>query len=473
MQEQQQSLERSIGLPLAIILTISSIIGSGVFKKVAPMMAELQSPGWVLAAWVLAGIVSLAGALSVAELSGQIADSGGAYVFLREIYGKAVAFFFGWGNFAVIRTASISSIAYVFAESVHALVPVPETGEALSAISIGGVIFPFANLGVKLIAILLIAFLTLINYRGLRYGSIVSRYATSTVVISLVAIVLLGLFAGSGGMANISTNTAGYARFEGDTFGFVAVFFSAMLAAFWAYEGWITLSFIGGEIKNPNRNLPLAILFGMLGVIAIYLSVNFAYMYVLPAGDLIAVHESQNQVAAIAVVERIIGPIGRLLIAALIIVSTFGCTNTTILLAARLYYKMAQNKEFFKAAGEVQPRFHTPGNALLMQGAWAVVLILSGSFDQLTDMLIFASFIFYGLCAFGVFILRKRNGGAPSTYRVPLYPVLPALFVLFCIALVVITMYNRPGESLFGLVLILTGAPFYYWWTRKNGTAQV
>lgn len=473
MQEQQQSLERSIGLPLAIILTISSIIGSGVFKKVAPMMAELQSPGWVLAAWVLAGIVSLAGALSVAELSGQIADSGGAYVFLREIYGKAVAFFFGWGNFAVIRTASISSIAYVFAESVHALVPVPETGEALSAISIGGVIFPFANLGVKLIAILLIAFLTLINYRGLRYGSIVSRYATSTVVISLVAIVLLGLFAGSGGMANISTNTAGYARFEGDTFGFVAVFFSAMLAAFWAYEGWITLSFIGGEIKNPNRNLPLAILFGMLGVIAIYLSVNFAYMYVLPAGDLIAVHESQNQVAAIAVVERIIGPIGRLLIAALIIVSTFGCTNTTILLAARLYYKMAQNKEFFKAAGEVQPRFHTPGNALLMQGAWAVVLILSGSFDQLTDMLIFASFIFYGLCAFGVFILRKRNGSAPSTYRVPLYPVLPALFVLFCIALVVITMYNRPGESLFGLVLILTGAPFYYWWTRKNGTAQV
>ncbi len=473
MQEQQQSLERSIGLPLAIILTISSIIGSGVFKKVAPMMAELQSPGWVLAAWVLAGIVSLAGALSVAELSGQIADSGGAYVFLREIYGKTVAFFFGWGNFAVIRTASISSIAYVFAESVHALVPVPETGEALSSLSIGGVIFPFANLGVKLIAILLIAFLTLINYRGLRYGSIVSRYATSTVVISLVAIVLLGLFAGSGGMANISTNTAGYARFEGDTFGFVAVFFSAMLAAFWAYEGWITLSFIGGEIKNPNRNLPLAILFGMLGVIAIYLSVNFTYMYVLPAGDLIAVHESQNQVAAIAVIERIIGPIGRLLIAALIIVSTFGCTNTTILLAARLYYKMAQNKEFFKAAGEVQPRFHTPGNALLMQGVWAAVLILSGSFDQLTDMLIFASFIFYGLCAFGVFILRRRNGGAPSTYRVPLYPVLPALFVMFCIALVVITMYNRPGESLFGLVLILTGAPFYYWWTRKNGSAQV
>ena len=241
-----------------------------------------------------------------------------------------------------------------------------------------------------------------------------------------------------------------------------------MLAAFWAYEGWITLSFIGGEIHNPNRNLPLAILFGMLGVIAIYLSVNFAYMYVLPAEEMISVHESQNKVAAIAVIERIIGPVGRLLIAGLIIISTFGCTNTTILLAARLYFKMAQNKEFFQSAGTVHPRFNTPGKALLMQGAWASVLILSGSFDQLTDMLIFASFIFYGLAAYGVFVLRKRRGGAPLTYRVPFYPVLPGLFVAFCIVLVGITMYNRPGESVIGLALILTGAPLYYYWKKKH-----
>lgn len=432
-------------------------------------MAELQSPGWVLLAWVVAGIVSLAGALSVAEISGQIADSGGAYVFLREIYGKTVAFFFGWGNFAVIRTASIASIAYVFAESVNALVPIPETNESLAAISLFGIISPFANLGVKSIAILLIALLTLINYRGLRYGSLVSRYATSTVVISLVAIVALGLLSGGGDISNVTTNTAKYATYEGNTFEYIALFFSAMLAAFWAYEGWITISFIGGEIHNPHRNLPKAIFWGMLAVITIYLSVNFAYMYVLPADELISVHESQNKVAAIAVIERIIGPVGTLFIAALIIVSTFGCTNTTILLAARLYYKMAQNREFFKAAGTVHPKFHTPGNALLMQGVWASVLILSGSFDQLTDMLIFASFIFYGLCAFGVFILRKRNGMAPDTYRVPFYPVLPALFVLFCILLVTITLYNRPGESLIGLVLISTGAPLYYFW-RKNST---
>lgn len=464
-----QSLERSIGLPMAIILTISSIIGSGVFKKVAPMMAELQSPTWVLLAWVLAGLVSLAGALSVAEISGQIADSGGAYVFLREIYGKTVAFFFGWGNFAVIRTASISSIAYVFAESVHALFPVPETDPALASWTFLGFLHPLDNLGVKLIAIFLIALLTLVNYRGLRYGSLLSRYTTGTVVVSLVAIVALSLLSGKGDISHITQHAATFETATGSGFSFFALFFSAMLAAFWAYEGWITLSFIGEEIKDPHRNLPKAIFWGMMAVIGIYLSVNFAYMFVLPAEDLIAVHQSSNQVAAIAVVSHIIGPIGRLLIAALIIVSTFGCTNTTILLAARLYYKMAQNKEFFKAAGEVHPKFHTPGKALLMQGVWASVLILSGSFDQLTDMLIFASFIFYGLSAFGVFILRRRNGGVrPETYQVPLYPVLPALFVLFCIVLVIITLYNRPGEAAMGLLLILTGAPLYYRWNKKN-----
>ncbi len=469
--ENNASLDRSIGLNLAIILMISSIIGSGVFKKVAPMTAELQSPFWVLLAWIVAGIVSLAGALSVAELSGQIADSGGAYVFLRAIYGRAVAFFFGWGNFAVIRTASISSIAYVFAESVHALVSIPEAPAEWSALSLGGIIFPFQNLGVKAIAIALVLFLTLINYRGLKHGSTLSRYATGTVVASLVVVFFLGVFGGAGKWENLMANAAGFTELKSNNFEFVAVFFSAMLAAFWAYEGWITLSFVGGEIKNPHRNLPLAIFFGMLGVIAIYLLVNFSYLYVLPAEEMIALHESQNKVAAIAVIERIVGPVGTLFIAGLIIISTFGCTNTTILMAARLYYSMAKNGEFFKKAGEVHPKFHTPGNALLMQGAWACVLILSGSFDQLTDMLIFASFIFYGLCGFGVFVMRKRNGGPPATYRTPLYPVLPAVFVLFCIALVIITLYNRPGESVIGLALILTGlVPYYLWRGRVAGS---
>lgn len=460
-------LSRSLGLFMACVLIVSSIIGSGVFKKVAPMAADLQSPFWVLMAWAAAGLVSLAGALSVAEVSGQIAGSGGAYVFLREIYGKTIAFFYGWSNFAVIRTASVASIAYVFAESVNALAPLPEIQGPLATWGIGGWLMPFANMGVKSLAIGLIVVLTYINYRGLTYAGILSRWATTIVVACLVILVFMGLFSAAGSWDHITTNAAGFPALKSSGFGFTAAFFSAMLSAFWAYEGWITLTFLGGEIKDPYRNLPRALFFGMLAVIAVYLTVNFTYLYVLPVDDLIGVHEAHNKVAAIAVIERILGGGGTLLLAILICISTFGCTNTTILLAARLYYAMARRGEFFETAGKVHPRYRTPGRALVMQGVWACLLVLSGSFDQLTDMLIFASFIFYGLCAYGVFILRKRKGGAPTTYRTPGYPVVPALFVLFCIALVGITLYNRPGEAGIGLLLILTGIPFFFAWRSR------
>jgi len=460
-------LARTITLSMAIVLVISSIIGSGVFKKVAPMTAELLSPTWVLAAWVAAGLVTLAGALSVAEVSGQITGSGGAYVFLREIYGKTIAFFFGWSNYAVIRTASVASIAYVFAESVNALYPLAGFSPEISALSIGGIIFPFANIGVKLLAISLVIGLTFLNFRGVREAGILSQWTTATVVISLLIIVLLGLSWQGGSWSNISQPAAGYERLSADGFTQFAAFFAAMLAAFWAYEGWITVSFIGGEIQNPKKNLPLALFFGMLAVIAIYLLVNLAYLYAMPADELIQIHEGKNKIAAVAVIEKIVGPAGTIFIAILICISTFGCTNTTILLGARLYYAMARRGEFFASAGKVHPKYRTPGNALWYQAFWSSVLILSGSFDQLTDMLIFASFLFYGLCTYGVFILRKRNGGAPSSYKVPGYPVVPMLFVTFCLVLTIFTLYNKPGEAIIGLLLMLTGIPFYLKWKDR------
>jgi APA family basic amino acid/polyamine antiporter len=453
-------------------LVISSIIGSGVFKKVAPMTAELLSPAWVLAAWIAAGLVTLAGALSVAEVSGQITGSGGAYVFLREIYGKTIAFFFGWSNYAVIRTASVASIAYVFAESVNALLPLPGFSADISTLSLGGILFPFANMGVKSLAIALVIALTFLNYRGVKQAGILSQWTTATVVISLLAIVILGLSWQGGSWGNISQPAAGYARLSANGFTYFAAFFSAMLAAFWAYEGWITVSFIGGEIQNPRKNLPLALFFGMLAIIGIYLLVNLAYLHAMPAEELIQIHEGKNKIAAVAVIEKIIGPTGTLFIALLICISTFGCTNTTILLGARLYYAMARRGEFFAAAGKIHPTYRTPGNALWYQAFWSSILILSGSFDQLTDMLIFASFLFYGLCTYGVFILRKRNGGAPTTYKVPGYPFVPMMFVAFCLVLIILTLYNRPGEAIIGLLLIGTGIPFYLKWKNRPAMAD-
>jgi len=457
---------------MAAVLVVSSIIGSGVFKKVAPMTAELLSPGWVLLAWVVAGLVTLAGTLSVAEVAGQISGSGGAYVFLREIYGKTIAFFFGWSNYAVIRTASVASIAYVFAESVHAIIPLPGFSPQLESFSLWGLLFPLANFGVKALAIALVIGLTYLNFRGVKNAGILSQWTTGAVVFSLLIIVFFSLSWQGGSWENIRQNAEGYMALRAEGFPFFAAFFSAMLAAFWAYEGWITVSFIGGEIHQPRKNLPLALFIGVMAVIAIYLLVNIAYLYVMPAAELIDIHEEKNKIAAVAVVEKTVGTAGILFIAMLICLSTFGCTNTTILLGARLYYAMARRGEFFAPAAKVHPVYRTPGNALWYQAFWSSVLIMSGSFDQLTDMLIFASFLFYGLCTYGVFVLRKRNGGAPDSYRVPGYPLVPLFFVGFCLVLIAITLYNRPGEAGFGLLLIATGLPFYLKWRHRPALAN-
>ncbi len=463
----QGQLIRSLGLSSTIVLVVSSIIGSGIFKKVAPMSAELLSPGLVLFCWLLAGVVSLFGALSNAEVAGLLADSGGEYVYYRRIYGRLFAFLFGWTNFAVIRSASIASIAYVFAQSSNSLLALPVLPPEIARFSILGIFQPFDNFGVKLLAISLIWLLTGINYRGLRFGEGISNVVTGTVVVCIVLIVVAGLTMGGGSWANIQTNAPDYVSRSWTDPSLMNMIFTAMLAAFWGYEGWSSLGYIGGEIKNPNRNIPLALTFGVLAVIGIYLAVNFTYLYVLPITDFVQIHESKNTIAAVAVVNSFWGKTGVLLISLLILIATFGCTNTTILLASRLYYKMANQGLFFKKADFIHPRYNTPSFALVMQAGWASVLVLSGSFDQLTDMLIFASFIFYGATTLGVFILRRRMPDAPRPYRVIGYPVVPGLFIIFCILLIVNTLIERPREAGIGLFLIFTGLPFYFYW-RKN-----
>ena len=467
MEKQQGQLIRSLTLGAATILVVSSVIGSGVYKKVAPMSAELLSPDLVLWAWVLAGIISLCGALSNAEIAGMMADSGGEYVYFKRIYGRFMGFLWGWSTFAVIKTAAVSSIAYVFAQSFNAMVPLPHLPDAIANIQF--LVFkPFENAGVKGLTILLILVLTFLNSRGLKGAAALSTWITRLVIVALLAIVVSGLLFGGGSFANFQTPAISYVPRDWTDFTFIKAMFAALLAAFWAYEGWNTLGFIGGEIKEPHRNLPLALFTGMMIIIGAYVVVNFTYLYVLPIDQLVGVHEAKNDIAAVAVVRHFAGGVGATLISIVILVTTLGCTNATILMPPRVYYAMAKDGLFFPRAKEIHPKYHTPNPALWMQGIWACLLVLSGSFDQLTDMLIFAAFFFYGATAFGVFIMRRREPNTERPYRVWGYPIVPALFVLFCVALIVITCINHLRDAALGIVLMMTGVPFYFYWSRKN-----
>ena len=472
MEKQQGQLIRSLSLGAATILVVSSVIGSGVYKKVAPMSAELLSPTLVLWAWVLAGVISLCGALSNAEIAGMMADSGGEYVYFRRIYGKFMAFLWGWSTFAVIKTAAVASIAYVFSQSFNAMIPLPHLPDSIENIQF--LVFkPFENAGVKALTILLIIALTYWNTRGLKGAAALSGWITRLVIGGLLLIVICGLAFGGGSLANFQMPSVSYVAQDWTDFTFIKAMFAALLSGFWAYEGWNTVGFLGGEIQNPRRNLPLALFAGMMIIIGAYVLVNFTYLYVLPIDDLIGVAKAKNEIAAVAVVRHFAGGIGATLISIIILITTFGCTNSTILMPPRVYYAMAKDGLFFRRAAEINPVSHTPNPALWMQGLWACLLVLSGSFDQLTDMLIFAAFFFYGATAFGVFVMRRREPNTERPYRVWGYPIVPALFVVFCVALIIITCFTHPREAVIGTVLMLSGVPFYFYWQGKAGNDKV
>ena len=463
---QKGQLVRSLGLFSAFILTVSSVIGSGIYKKVAPMSVELQSPLLVMICWALAGLITLCGALSNAEVAGLLAESGGEYVYYRKIYNRFFAFLFGWSSFAVIRSATLASIAYVFAQSFNSLILLPELPRSWAELSLLGLFTPLDNLGVKVLAIVLIAGLSYVNYTGLKFCGGLSKIVLVIVMINIFLIIILGLTIGGGSFENFQTPAVGYTIRSIMNHSFVSNIFAALLAAFWAFEGWSSTGYIGGEIKNPNRNLPLALVFGVLFVMLVYVAINFTYLFVLPIDQIISLHGTKNSIAAVEVVEHVLGNAGSLFVSILILLTTFGATNSTIISPPRLYYAMAKEGLFFPRAAFVHPRHHTPSAAIVIQAVWSSVLILSGTFDQLTDMLVFGSFIFYAATTLGVFILRIRIPQAPRPYKAWGYPVVPALFILFCMALIIITLIGKPREALIGLTLMFSGLPFYFYWTK-------
>ena len=457
----QRNLVRTLGLGYVVIFVVANIIGSGVYKKIAPMAAELHSSVWILAAWIVGGIITLFGALSNAEVAGLLADTGGEFVYFRKIYNRFFAFLYGWSLFTVIQTATISSLAYVFAQSLNSIIPIPEVLPSLQHFTLGGVFFPFQDFGVKLTAILLILLLTALNISGLKSGAGTSKAIMFLVFTGLAIIVFFGL-------GSVSAKPENFMNMKELTNGTVTLssFYTAMLAAFWAYQGWVSVGFIGGEVKDPTRNIPRGIVMGVFVVIFIYLLVNVTYLMLLSIPQLEQVHAAGNQIAAVEAVRSFWGTGGVLFISLLILLTTLGCTNASILTGARPYYAMARERLFFSEIGKLN-RNNVPGNSLFWQGIWASVLVLSGTFDQLTDMIIFAVFIFYGANSLGVFILRRRMPDAHRPYKVWGYPVVPAVFIVFCIGLFVNTIITRPREAAIGMILILAGIPVYFLLKKK------
>ncbi len=430
------------------------------------MAAELHSSIWILMAWIVGGIITLFGALSNAEVAGLLADTGGEFVYLKKIYNRFFSFLYGWSLFTIIQTATISSLAYVFAQSLNSIIPIPQIFSSLQHFSIGGIFFPFQDFGIKLTAILLILLLTSLNISGLKSGAGTSKAILLLVFAGLFMIVFFGL-------THITSTPANYMDIRDLTSRTVTLssFFTAMLAAFWAYQGWVSVGFIGGEVKDANRNIPKGIVIGVLVVIFIYLLVNVTYLSLLSIPQLEQIHTAGNQIAAVEAVRSFWGTSGVLFISMLILLTTLGCTNASILTGARPYYAMSRERLFFTGIGKLNKN-NVPGNSLLWQGIWASVLVLSGTFDQLTDMVIFAVFIFYGATTLGVFILRRKMPDAHRPYKVWGYPIVPVIFILFCIGLIFNTIIARPREAAIGMILILTGIPVYFFLRRKYSKTE-
>ncbi len=473
MQEDKKLIPH-LGLYTTIAIVAGAMIGSGIFKKPAFMASELGSPELLIIVWILAGIFTLFGALTNAEIASMFPETGGQYVYFEKMYGKLWAFLYGWSIFAVIQSGSIASISYVFAEYSQFFHILPRFSEEIEKsiyiyIPYIGYIYPLYDIGVKTLTIFIILFLTTANYFGVKYGGRISLAFTSMKLFALVALVLFAFLSGSGSVNNLMP-IENVSFGSGGIFG---AFIAAFAGAFWAFDGWNNITYLAGEIKSPQNTIPRALIIGMVIVIIAYLLINTAFMYVLPIEVM-----AQSKLVAADVAQVAIGGVGAGFVSAAVMISTFGTANGTIMASSRVYYKMSHDKMFFGFVGNLHPKHRTPAKSLMLQASWACVLVLSGTFDILTDMLIFVSFIFYGMGAWGIFVLRKKYPDHERPYKVPFYPVIPIIFVLFSFVYVALTLYNdivnyyagnsQIINSLFGLLLVAIGLPFYIYFKKRK-----
>jgi len=471
MAEQVTSFKPTLGLLDATMIVAGSMIGSGIFIVSADMLKDIGSAGWLIAAWLITGLMTLMAAVSYGELSGMYPKAGGQYVYLKEAYNPLVGFLYGWSFFAVIQTGTIAAVAVGFAKFAGYFFP-SLAWEDANTFNVSGLSIHYA----QLVAIALIIFLTFVNTKGIQAGKIIQTIFTSTKLLSLFGLIIAGFIAFKWDvwqanwhnpwvMQKLTKTITGGINFEplvtGAAFGAMA---SAMVGTIFSSDAWNNVTFIAGEIKNPKRNIGLSLFFGTLIVTVIYILINVVYLATVPLNELAFAKDNR---VALSASEAIFGTSGTVIIAVMIMVSTFGCNNGLILAGARVYYTMANDKLFFKQAGRLNKNV-VPEWALWIQCAMACALCLSGRYGDLLDMVSFIVVIFYVLTIAGIFILRKKYPAAERPYKAFGYPLLPAIYIVMGISFCTLLILYKPQFTWPGLIIALVGIPLYYLVAGRN-----
>jgi APA family basic amino acid/polyamine antiporter len=452
--EPDEGLIRAIGLGSAILLVVGNVIGSGIFLTSGGMAALIPSPSLLLLAWVLGGVLAIAGGLTYAEMGAMYPRSGGVYVYLREAYGPLPAFLYGWASMLVVCSGSTAAVAVGFAEYLSYFLPVLSTSHMV--FSVAAPWGPFSISAGQLVAAASIAVLGAINYVGVRSGNLVNVVLTLAKVAGLAAIPIMALVAGTVQPSYTPVVPPDLVRP-------LASFGIAMIAVLWTYESWYYVTYAAGEIKDPRRNVPRALVIGVLVLIAIYVTVNVGYLYALTIDQMKGV----TRIAELAAT-TLMGPAGASFIALTVVISTFGCNAAGLLGGSRVLFAMARDGVFLPSAGSVHEKYRTPHVAITAVTVWSMVLTLSGTYEQLFTYVMFASILFSVAAGVALFVLRRSRPEHPRPYRAWGYPVVPALFVLGSAAFVLNTLMERPVESIAGLGLVATGVPVYWLYSKRR-----
>ncbi len=476
-----EQLERKLGTWACIAIVVGAVIGSSIFMKPATMAGQLGSPLLLLGVWIGAGLISLFGGMINAEVGSVLPETGGQYIYFRYMYGDFFAFLAGWAGFVVVNTAAVAAIAFVFAQYAEVFVHLPRFSAATEhawtlSIPFVGKFFPLEQIGVKGLAMAVILIVTWVNYYSLKASGTFQVFFTAVKILVLLLLAGIIFFSGKGNTAHFvqvssTIHLSGWALAGGIV--------AATSGALAAYDGWNNLGMVAGEIRNPQRNITRGLLFGLGICIVMYVLTNQAYLYMLNIDEM-----SGTSLVASDALCRVLGSGGGGLIALLVMISTLGAVNGNVLPCARITYAMGNENHFFAWAGKVHPRFKTPGNALWLHAIWSCLFVLTGTFDMLTDLFVFITWIFYGFAGYGIFILRRKMPDAHRPYKVWGYPYIPVVFIAFTLFYFFMTLYNDitgylSGKtpvvnSLLGLLLLASGVPVYLYLKRKakQGTPQ-